>query len=173
MTGTGREIQSDIARATRQEWLLTNGIGGFAGSTVPCINTRRYHGILVAAQRPPVERLVLVSRLEETLIIDRSEFSLSTCVHAEDIKNPAGYLHLERFERDPLPTWYYQIRDVMLIKTISMVYGQNTTLVTYKLLGNSRKVSLRVRPHFLFRTFTATCMRTPACRTAPKFSSGR
>ena len=106
MTVTGREIQSDIARATRQEWLLTNGIGGFAGSTIPCINTRRYHGILVAAQRPPVERLVLVSRLEETLIIDRREFSLSTCVHAEDIKNPAGYLHLERFERDPLPTWY-------------------------------------------------------------------
>lgn len=153
MTVTGREIQSDIARATRQEWLLTNGIGGFAGSTIPCINTRRYHGILVAAQRPPVERLVLVSRLEETLIIDRREFSLSTCVHAEDIKNPAGYLHLERFERDPLPTWYYQIRDVMLIKTISMVYGQNTTLVTYKLLGNNRKVSLRVRPHFLFRDF--------------------
>ncbi|HAE40967.1 MAG TPA: glycogen debranching protein, partial [Candidatus Riflebacteria bacterium] len=144
MISVGREIQSDLARATRQEWLITNGIGGYASSTVPCINTRRYHGILVAARRPPVERLVLVSRLEETLIIDRQEISLSTCVHEEDIKNPAGYLHLERFERDPVPTWYYQIRDVLLIKTMNMVYGQNTTLVTYKLLGNNREVALRV-----------------------------
>lgn len=153
MTTVGREIQYDLSRATRQEWLLTNGIGGFASSTVPCINTRRYHGILVAARRPPVERLVMVSRLEETLIIDRQEYNLSTCVHSEEIKNPAGYLHLERFEREAVPTWYYQIRDVLLIKTISMVYGQNTTLVTYKLLGNNRKVSLRIRPHFLFRDF--------------------
>ncbi|MDD2997839.1 MAG: amylo-alpha-1,6-glucosidase [Candidatus Riflebacteria bacterium] len=153
MTTVGREIQSDLTRATRQEWILTNGIGGFASSTVPCINTRRYHGVLVAARRPPVERLVLVSRLEETLTIDRTEYSLSTCVHQEEIKNPAGYLHLERFEREPVPTWYYQIRDVMLIKTMSMVYGQNTTLVTYKLLANGRKVSLRIRPHYLFRDF--------------------
>lgn len=153
MTTIGREVQYDLARSTRQEWLLTNGIGGFASSSVPCINTRRYHGILVAARRPPVERLVLVSRLEETLIIDRQEFALSTCIHEEDIKNPAGYLHLERFEREPIPTWYYQIRDVLLIKTISMVYGQNTTLVTYKILANGRKVSLKVRPHFLFRDF--------------------
>ncbi len=153
MTTVGREIQSDISRATREEWLLTNGIGGFASSTVPCINTRRYHGILVAAMRPPVERLVLVSRLEETLVIDRHEINLSTSVHSKEIKNPAGYLHLERFEREPLPTWYYQIRDVLLIKTINMVYGQNTTLVTYKILSNGRNVSLKVRPHFLFRDF--------------------
>ena len=153
MISVGREIQTDLARATRQEWLITNGIGGYASSTVPCINTRRYHGILVASRRPPVERLVLVSRLEETLVIDRQEIALSTCVHEQDIRNPAGYLHLERFERDPIPTWYYQIRDVMLIKTISMVYGQNTSLVTYKLLGNDHKVALKVRPHFLFRDF--------------------
>jgi predicted glycogen debranching enzyme len=153
MTTVGREIQSDLSRATSQEWLLTNGIGGFACSTVPCINTRRYHGILVAAMRPPVERLVLVSRLEETLIIDGTEVALSTCVHSKEIKNPAGYLHLERFEREPLPTWYYQIRDVLLIKTINMVYGQNTSLVTYKILGNGHNVGLRVRPHFLFRDF--------------------
>ncbi len=153
MTTVGREIQSDLSRATSQEWLLTNGIGGFACSTVPCINTRRYHGILVAAMRPPVERLVLVSRLEETLIIDGTEVALSTCVHSKEIKNPAGYLHLERFEREPLPTWYYQIRDVLLIKTINMVYGQNTSLVTYKILGNGHNIGLRVRPHFLFRDF--------------------
>lgn len=153
MTTVGREIQSDIASATRQEWLITNGIGGFASSTVPCINSRRYHGVLVASMRPPVERLVLVSRLEESLIIDGQEIALSTCLHKDEIKNPAGYLHLERFEREPLPTWFFQIKDVLLIKTMSMVYGQNTSIVTYKILNNGRNVSLRVRPHFLFRDF--------------------
>ncbi|GAB4270575.1 MAG: amylo-alpha-1,6-glucosidase [Candidatus Rifleibacteriota bacterium] len=153
MTTVGREIQSDISRATSMEWLITNGIGGFASSTVPCINTRRYHGVLIASMRPPVERLVLVSRLEETLIIDRQEIALSTSIHKNEIKNPAGYLHLERFEREPLPTWYYQIKDVLLIKSMSMVYGQNTTIVTYKVLSNGRNVSLKVRPHFLFRDF--------------------
>lgn len=160
MTTIGREVQYDLARSTKQEWLLTNGIGGFASSSVPCINTRRYHGILVASMRPPVERLVMVSRLEEILIIDRQEFALSTCIHEEDIKNPAGYLHLERFEREPIPTWYYQIRDVLLIKTISMVHGQNTTMATYKILANGRKVSLKVRPHFLFRDFHGNTFET-------------
>jgi predicted glycogen debranching enzyme len=153
MTTVGREIQTDIASATRQEWLLTNGVGGFACGTVSCINTRRYHGLLVASRRPPVERLVLVSRLEEILIVDGREMNLSTSVHKTGIKNPAGYLHLERFERDPLPTWYYQYRDILLIKTISMVYGQNTSLITYKILSDENKASLKVRPHFLFRDF--------------------
>ena len=153
MGSVGREIQGNLSRATRLEWLLTNGIGGFASSTVSCINTRRYHGILVASMRPPVERIVFVSRLEETLIIEGQEFPLSTSVHKDELKSPAGYLNLERFENSPLPTWYYQVKDVLLIKTMNMVYGQNKTLITYKLLGNGKNVSLKVRPHYLFRDF--------------------
>lgn len=153
MTRVGREMQSDTSIAIKQEWLLTNGIGGFASSTIPCINTRRYHGILVAAMRPPVERSVLVSRIEETIVIDGKEINLSSSITKEGILNPAGWLHLERFEREPLPTWYYQVGDVMLIKTICMIYGQNSSLVTYKLLGNGRNVALKLRPHFVFRDF--------------------
>ncbi|MBR4330242.1 MAG: glycogen debranching enzyme family protein, partial [Candidatus Riflebacteria bacterium] len=153
MTNIGREIQSDITRATMQEWLVTNGIGGYASSTLPCINTRRYHGILVASQRPPIERIVMVSRLEETLIIDGREYPLSTSIHKKRIEKPSGYLHLERFERNPLPVWYYQIRDVLVIKSLCMVYGQNTTIVTYKLLANGNDVTLKVTPHYLFRDF--------------------
>lgn len=69
MIKIGRESESDISLATSHEWLITNGIGGYASSTVPCINTRRYHGILVASQRPPVDRIVMVSRLEETICL--------------------------------------------------------------------------------------------------------
>ena len=153
MTNIGREIESDITRATNQEWIVTNGIGGYASSTLPCINTRRYHGILVASQRPPIERIVMVSRLEESITIDGREYPLSTSVHKKKIEKPSGYLHLERFERNPLPVWYYQIRDVLIIKSLSMVYGQNTTIVTYKLLTNGNEVTLKITPHYLFRDF--------------------
>ena len=86
MANIGREIQSDITMATRQEWFVTNGIGGYASSTLPCINTRRYHGILVASQRPPIERILMVSRLEETIIIDGREYPLSTSIHKKKIE---------------------------------------------------------------------------------------
>ncbi len=137
----------------KREWLITNGIGGYASSTVPCINTRRYHGLLIAARRPPVDRVVLVSRLDEFLCFDNEEFIISSFLQKPEQKNSNGFLHLERFENYPIPTWYYRIKDVMLIKTINMVYGQNTTLVTYKLLTNGKSVSLKIRPHFLFRDF--------------------
>lgn len=164
MSNTGREIESDISRATSQEWLVTNGIGGYASSTIPCINTRRYHGILVASQRPPIERIVMVSRLEETITIDGREYPLSTAVHKKKIQKPSGYLHLERFERTPLPVWYYQIRDVLVIKSLNMVYGQNTTIVTYKLLANGNNVTLKITPHYLFRDFHGNQCENPGIK---------
>jgi glycogen debranching enzyme len=72
-----RETWSGLEIALRREWLETNGLGGFASSTIIGLNTRRYHGLLVAATRPPVGRLVLLSKVEETLIIDRKRFDLS------------------------------------------------------------------------------------------------
>ena len=64
--------------ALNREWLETNGLGGFASSTIVGLNTRRYHGLLTAATKPPVGRLVLLSKLEETLIIDGRRYELST-----------------------------------------------------------------------------------------------
>lgn len=125
---------TDIAlqEATAKEWLVTNGIGGYASSSIPCINTRRYHGILIASRRPPIERVVLVSRLEETISLRGQTYPLSACIQKNEQKSITGFQNLERFERTPLPTWYYQIQDILVIKTLSMVYGKNTTVVTYK-----------------------------------------
>ena len=86
MNNIGRATESNLYRATEQEWLVTNGIGGYASSTLPCINTRRYHGILVASQRPPIERIIMVSRLEETIIIDGREYPLSTAIYKNKIE---------------------------------------------------------------------------------------
>ena len=68
----------DLDTALSREWLETNGIGGFSSSTVLGLNTRRYHGLLTAATKPPVGRLVLLSKLEETLIIDERRYELSS-----------------------------------------------------------------------------------------------
>ena len=66
----GQELCGNVQAACRREWLESNGIGDFASSTLPGINTRRYHGLLVAATKPPVGRFVLISKLEETVLID-------------------------------------------------------------------------------------------------------
>jgi predicted glycogen debranching enzyme len=161
MTAAGRRILGNLQRATELEWMVTNGLGGFAASSLANINTRRYHGLLVAAARPPVERVVLVSRLEETLLFDDQEIHLSTFLRGREVAYPSGYLFLEAFERQPIPTWTYQIQDMLLIKSVFMVYGQNTTVITYKLMATHRAVELRLRPHLLFRDFHGNTHQNP------------
>jgi predicted glycogen debranching enzyme len=77
MIRLSREELQDFDAALGREWLETNGLGGFASSTPYGLNTRRYHGLLAAATRPPVGRIVLLSKLEETLIIDGRRLELS------------------------------------------------------------------------------------------------
>jgi predicted glycogen debranching enzyme len=132
--------------AERKEWLVTNGLGGFAASTITGLNTRRYHGLLVAALQPPVRRFLLVSKLDEDLWIDGCRYVLGTNQvrggYAQE-----GYRYLERFERFPFPTFIYRIDDVFLSKTIFMVYGTNSTVVHYRLINQTeRDISLCLFP---------------------------
>src|SRR4030081_889033 len=90
----------DLDAALRREWLETNGIGGFASSTIIGLDTRRYHGLLTAATKPPVGRVVLLSKLEETLVIDSARFDLSTNQYQGAI-HPNGHLYLNSFRLDP------------------------------------------------------------------------
>ena len=160
MLSIGRDILGNLKESSRLEWLVTNGIGGFASSSVTGMNTRRYHGLLIAARRPPTERLAMVSRLEESLLVDGHEVFLSTNRYQKALY-PAGYLHLERFDRDPLPTWTFQFEDILIVKTLFMVYGENTTVITYKVFSNGREVELRLRPHMLFRDFHGNTFENP------------
>ena len=87
-------ICRDLNISAKREWLETNGLGGFASSTVSGINTRRYHGLLVAATKPPVGRMVLLSKVEETLIIDSRRHELSTNRYP-GVVHPQGYQYLK------------------------------------------------------------------------------
>src|SRR5215510_3388860 len=92
--------------SSRREWLETNGIGGFASSTVSGVNTRRYHGLLTAATRPPAGRVVLLSKLEETLVIGSQRYELSANQYAGAI-HPQGYTYLAGFRLDPFPIFTF------------------------------------------------------------------
>ena len=92
----------DFEAAIKREWLETNGIGGYASSTISGANTRRYHGLLVAATRPPVERMVLLSKFEETVIVDGKRYELS-CNQYPGKVHPEGYQFLTGFRLDPFP----------------------------------------------------------------------
>jgi len=129
-----------------KEWLLTNGLGGFASSTIIGLNTRRYHGLLVASFRPPVNRRLLVAKLDEDVYIDGERFVLGTNRVQEGYAQK-GYQYLQRFQRNPLPTYTYQIEDLYILKTIMMVHGKNATVVHYKIVNNNnRRIELYLFP---------------------------
>src|SRR5437868_1143575 len=93
---TGQELGND------KEWLETNGLGGYSSGTVTGIQTRRYHGLLVAATAPPVGRLVLLSKFEEALIIDGQRFEFSANEYP-GVTHPNGAQYLCEFRLDPFP----------------------------------------------------------------------
>ena len=92
----GKDTCGDLDAALRREWLETNGLGGFASSTIVGLNTRRYHGLLVATLKPPVERFVLLSKVEETLFIDGQPFDLSANRYPGTV-HPQGFRFLKQF----------------------------------------------------------------------------
>jgi len=143
----------------RKEWLLTNGIGGFAASTISGINTRRYHGLLVAALRPPVDRRLMLAKCEEEVFIDDRKHSLFS---SETLGGFSGYgfNYLLEFRRFPFPTYVYQIEDCLLEKEIILVYGQNTVLIRYRLTNeNGRRIAINLFPLVTSRDYHWTTRR--------------
>lgn len=134
-----------------KEWLVTNGLGGYASASVAGANTRRYHGLLVAARNPPTDRQVLVSKIEETLLTATDTFELSSNRYGDYI-HPQGWAHLAFFERFPLPAWTYEIGPNVIVKSVCMVQGTNTTVVSYRNAG-AKAVTLRLNPLFVYRDY--------------------
>jgi predicted glycogen debranching enzyme len=147
----GREICTDFARSSRLEWLETNGTGGYAMGTVAGVATRRYHGLLVGALRPPVDRFVLLSRLEETVHVGDREHPLAT-VQYPGVVSPEGYRSLESFRVDPFPTWTHAFDGVVVEKRFFLVHGKQTVVLQYRA---NRDCRLRVRPFLAFRDYHA------------------
>lgn len=120
-----------------REWLITNGLGGYASSTVSGAHTRRYHGMLVAALKAPQERHLILSRVDELITIDGREYELATNHWASGVVSPTGYKHIESFALLPAPTWVYELDGHYLIKQICLKWGSNEVYVGYNWLPNS------------------------------------
>src|ERR1700739_526194 len=129
----GEKICTTLEAGLRREWLETNGLGGFASATINGCNTRRYHGLLVAATKPPVGRFVLLSKLEETLIIDGRRYELSTNQYP-GVVHPQGFKYQMGFRVDPFPVFTFEVEAMRLEKSVFMVQGENTTVVEYELV---------------------------------------
>jgi predicted glycogen debranching enzyme len=127
-------ICSDLSRSGSREWLETNGIGGYASATITGRNTRRYHGLLVAATKPPLGRMVLLSKVEETLVMDGRRYDLSTNSYP-DVVHPAGYTLLKEFRLDPFPTFVFRVEGVEIEKRVFLVHRQNTVVIDYAFRG--------------------------------------
>src|SRR5215467_14587947 len=141
----GREICGTLEIAEQREWLVTNGIGGYASGTISGNLTRRYHGLLLAALNPPVGRTQLVAKLDETAGYDGSDYALSTNRWASGAIEPKGYLNIESFRlEDTIPVWRFVLSDALLEKRIWMRQGENTTYVQYSFLSGTGPLRLAV-----------------------------
>jgi predicted glycogen debranching enzyme len=129
-----------------REWIITNGLGGYASSTVTGMNTRKYHGLLVAAINPPVYRRVMLSSLDEEIQVGNRTHQLAVHQYTGAI-HPQGYRYLQNFSAEPFPTFRYLTEDVSITKKIMMAHGENTTVVRYDITNPaSDSIVFRVFP---------------------------
>lgn len=157
--------------ALRREWLETNGLGGYASATITGTNTRRYHGLLIAALKPPVERYVLWSRNEEELTASGQKYELSTNLYPGAV-HPQGYLLQRHFALLPWPTFDYAQDGWSVRKSVFMVNERNLTVVAYENTG-SGPLTLLVRPLLAFRDYHGHSRENGWVNTHLSFSPGR
>lgn len=152
----GREECNALERAEQREWLVTNGLGGYATGTVSGNLTRRYHGLLLAALNPPA-RTLLVSKIEEIVKSDRNEYALATNRWASGAVEPKGYLYIESCRLDgAVPVWRYAMGKTRLEKRIWMHQGEETTYVRYTLLEADSPVELNCKVLVNYRDYHST-----------------
>ena len=132
------------------EFVEANGLGGYASGTFSGAHSRKYHGLLVAALRPPVERVMVVSKIEETIIYNDHSFELG-CNQFPGALYPMGFRYLSSFRREMFPEWEYQVKGITIRKTIATVYGEHTTLVLYEVIDAPDKFTLMLKPFYASR----------------------
>jgi predicted glycogen debranching enzyme len=150
----GREICGNLNIAESREWLVTNGIGGYASGTVAGLLTRRYHGLLVAALKPPLGRTLLLAKLDETAVYNDLTYSLDANRWADGTVAPCGYEHIERFSLEgAIPLWRFAVADALLEKRVWMQQGANTTYIQYTLHRATQPLQLTLKAMVNYRDY--------------------
>ncbi|MDT8388458.1 MAG: amylo-alpha-1,6-glucosidase [Thiogranum sp.] len=150
----GRDNWDTFEQSMTREWLVTNGIGGFACGTVGGTSTRRYHGLLLAALAPPVNRTLLVADLDVTVHYGSSQYPFFTHEYADGTVDPHGYLQLESFHLDDgVPVWCYAVADALVEKRVLMAPLKNTTYVDFTVLRASAALEFEWTPLCTYRDY--------------------
>jgi predicted glycogen debranching enzyme len=157
MLTKNRTVLQNFAEAIQHEWLETNGLGGWASSSVIGTNTRRYHGLLVAADLSLSKRMVLLSKMDETIVTvqpgdpddndtNETRYELGVNLYANHSIQPNGNDYLDGFSKELFPQWEYEVNGIKLKKTIVMVHGENTVLIIYDVLEAPQPFTLELLP---------------------------
>ena len=143
----GSDTLSDVDEALKKEWFVTNGLGGYASSTVLGINTRKYHGLLVASFNPPTDRRVLLTQLNEEIQVNGKTYRLGRKEIRSNVRPFEANLFLRVFILEPFPTCEYVVDEVQVKKTIFMPYGKNAAITRYRVSNDSpKKAFIHVLP---------------------------
>jgi len=159
----GREVCGRLAQAEKREWLVTNGIGGFASGTIAGLLTRRYHGLLLAALQPPLGRTLLAAKLDETVEYDGLYpesgrfYPLFANRWVTGPVEPTGYHQLNRFHLEgTTPVWTFGVGNALLEKRIWMQPGANTTYIQYRLARATGPLTLEAKVFVNYRDYHRT-----------------
>jgi predicted glycogen debranching enzyme len=162
---------NNLEQSTFLEWIETNGLGGWASGTISGINSRRYHGLLVAATEPPVGRMVMVSKIAETIFTENETVELDANNFNGHI-HPKGFQFLESFEKDLFPVFRYKIGNLELTKTIFMVDSSNTTVIKYEIKGNNDPIKIKIKPFIAGKNYHWMSKANGHISTAYSFKDG-
>jgi predicted glycogen debranching enzyme len=143
-----------FAQAVQYEWLITNGLGGFAAGTVAEANTRRYHGLLTVALNPPVDRTLLVAKIDITAHYQGRDWPLFSNEYSDGTIAPEGYRLLESFHLDKgMPVWRYACADALIEKRLLMEPGRDVTQLALRVVQASAPVAFTLLPLCTYRNF--------------------
>lgn len=139
----------NLENGLNKEWVITNGIGGYASSTIIGANTRRYHGLLMAPIIPPAKRMLILSKIDESIEIDGKKYDLFTNIGKCFIKH--GYEYQVSFVKEFMPVYTYQVEDVEIKKVICMQYQKNTVAIYYKIKNENHNTKIILTPIMNYR----------------------
>lgn len=144
----------EFEKALKQDWIVTNGLGGYSSSTILGINTRKYHGLLVAPLNPPENRHLILSKVDESFESGEKEYPIYSNIGKDYISK--GYQYLKAFEKEYIPIFTYEVDGAIIKKYICMEYGKNTVCVLYNIKNNEKRTKFKIAPIVNFRDFHTT-----------------
>jgi len=166
-----KKTLQNFYQSSKIEWLETNGMGGWASSSINGSNSRKYHGLLVASANQPHGRYVMLSKLDEKILTPKGEFALHTNKYRETIF-PNGYQHLKSFRKNLFPEFIYEVEGIKLKKTIAAPQGEQTTLLIYEVMEADHDFEMELTPLLAAREYHQTAQANGAINHKGHFSNG-